>query len=225
MNTFGAITLNLSLFLYFIHFIPQILHNIINPHYRNISLYSLIFYFIATGLDMIYGIGFSYPWQYIAVDLFYLAFLLVQQFQLLRHGQFKAFSHLLILGWVVVVISAVLYLLLTPKQTSGFHIGSKDDLSFWVAGYLCTFLWIVLWLPQIFKNFYQKQADGYSRIFWVIGIIMVLCDLSSTLVFGWKWLNVLQSSFSLLIHLTLLSQSYYYKTPAQKTPRFTPAYT
>ena len=207
-HALGEITLNLSLFLYFVHFIPQIYHNIKTPHYGNISLNTQIIYFIATGLDMIYGLGFSYNWQYILADILYLGFLSVQQYQIMKAGYHHKAIHGALFTWAFAVIIIGLYLF--QHHNLGVFIGRFDKDIFWAAGGASSFLWIVLWLPQFAKHIQQKQANGFARVFWIIAILMATCDIISALVFGWKWLNVATSGFLLLTHITLLSQSFYY---------------
>ena len=214
-------TLDISLFLYCIQFLPQLYHNVVNPQLQNISLMSQYLYFLGIGLDLIYGLGFQYPWQYILVDILYLFFLLVQEYQIINAKRFSVWwqycPHVFVILWIGLVFVSSLYLWETGYKTKGFHIGSHNDAIFWFSGIVSSVIWIVMWFPQIIKNILQKRADGYVSVFWIIGLVMVLCDITSALILHYKWMNIATSSFRLIIHLILLSQVYIYRQRGIRT--------
>ncbi|WP_440682670.1 PQ-loop repeat-containing protein [Cysteiniphilum halobium] len=207
LSYLGEFTLNLSLALYFIHFLPQLYHNIYKPNYNNISLNTQIMYLGATSLDLIYGLGFNYQWQYIAVDIVYLSTLSIQQFQLMYARIFSIFIHILSFLWIIFIVITAVVLVRLGHKSQGFHIGSNDNLIFWISGYISSFLWIILWFPQIIKNFFYKTSGGYSLPFIVIGVIITLSDITSALIYHWKWLNLLTSIINFLSYFCLFIQS------------------
>ncbi|WP_269446655.1 PQ-loop domain-containing transporter, partial [Francisella hispaniensis] len=74
MENFGYITLNISLIIYFIHFLPQTIHNQFKHKTFEISLWTHSLMIVANSLDLIYAIGFNMQWQYILVDIILLSF-------------------------------------------------------------------------------------------------------------------------------------------------------
>lgn len=74
MENFGYITLNISLIIYFIIFLPQTIHNQFKHKTFEISLWTHSLMIIANSLDLIYAIGFNMQWQYILVDIILLSF-------------------------------------------------------------------------------------------------------------------------------------------------------
>ena len=216
MHTIGEIAINISLFLYLIQYIPQIYHNAVHPHIKNISMVSQTIFFLGIGLDMIYGLGFGYPWQYILVDIVYFIFLSIQQFQIARTNIYNQWINIALFGWVIISSAIALFIYTNGIKVQGDAFSNLPNIGFWFAGTVSTIIWIVLWLPQIAKNMYQKEADGYAKSFWIIGLIKTFCDIASALAFDYTWLNWFASIFSLLVYITLMGQVYYYKQKNQK---------
>ena len=89
MQNIGYITLNISLIIYFIHFIPQTIHNQFKHKTFNISLWTHSFMILANSLDLIYAVGLGFQWQYICVSIILLFFLIIQQLQILLDKKSK----------------------------------------------------------------------------------------------------------------------------------------
>jgi uncharacterized protein with PQ loop repeat len=205
----GELALDISLFAYFIHFIPQIYHNYKNPDLKNISITTQELYIIGIGCDLIYGSGFGYPWQYILVDFIYLGYLLFQDVQISNRikSHYKYLIYNSIFTCICILISA--YLLGYSIEYTDSNINSSN-LFFWICGYISTIIWFLLWLPQIAKHWKNKKADGYSVTFWIIGLAMALCDLTSAVIFGYTWLNIVTCLYRIGLHILILGQCFCY---------------
>ncbi|MCP4176537.1 MAG: PQ-loop repeat-containing protein [bacterium] len=205
----GELALDISLFSYFVHFIPQILHNYKNPDLKNISVITQELYIVGIACDLIYGSGFGYPWQYILVDFIYLGYLLLQDIQILH--KIKSHYKYLIYNSIFICICVLIsvYLLSYNIEYKDSDINSSNVI-FWVCGYISTIIWFVLWLPQIAKHWKNKNADGYSVLFWIIGLAMALCDLTSAVIFGYTWLNITTCLYRIALHILILGQCFVY---------------
>ncbi|AXA33871.1 PQ-loop domain-containing transporter [Francisella adeliensis] len=201
MQNIGYITLNISLVIYFIHFIPQTIHNQFKHTTINISLWTHSFMILANCFDLIYAIGFDFQWQYICVAVVLLSFLFIQQLQILSDRR----NRLMILHTFCIFIFLLVCIFLITFIKS---INKEFLLIFGVASSVA---YNTYWLPQIYKNFKQKRADGFSIYFLNLSLILKLCDISSGIFLNWPLVSVI-SSFCLLIVVGIqFIQYFYYK--------------
>ena len=134
MQAIGQTTLNISLLIYLVYFVPQIIHNHFKQKTFEISLWTHWGMLMANSLDLIYGYGYHLPWQYLSVTCISLSFLLLQQWQIhLQSSQRRLLQHLLVHVFVSVMIIAAFY----PPQ-SGLLI----------IGFISMGLYSLYWLPQ-----------------------------------------------------------------------------
>ena len=217
MHTIGEIAINISLALYFIQYLPQIYHNIHQPHIKNISMTSQIIFIIGIGLDLIYGLGFGYPWQYILVDIIYFIFLGIQQLQIAKAKIYSNWLNIFAFSWIGSILMISIFIYNSGINVQGTAFSSITNISFWTAGTISTAIWIILWIPQIIKNIFQHQANGYAKSFWFIGYTKAICDLTTAIAFNYTWLNIFGSSFSLIIYFLLISQTFYYRNSLIRT--------
>ncbi|AVC44293.1 hypothetical protein B4919_05610 [Francisella tularensis subsp. novicida] len=201
MENFGYITLNISLIIYFIIFLPQTIHNQFKHKTFEISLWTHSLMIIANSLDLIYAIGFNMQWQYILVDIILLSFLAIQQLQILNDRREKyMFIH---------TISIFLYLFLVIVVICFTSLSNQILLWF---GSISGVIYNLYWLPQIYKNYRQKQAEGFSIFYLGLSLISIICDINSAIFLGWPLVSVIVSSCLSILVLTQIIQYFYYKS-------------
>ncbi|AFB79130.1 hypothetical protein FTU_1086 [Francisella tularensis subsp. tularensis TIGB03] len=201
MEIFGYITLNISLIIYFIIFLPQTIHNQFKHKTFEISLWTHSLMIIANSLDLIYAIGFNMQWQYILVDIILLSFLTIQQLQILNDRREKyLFIH---------TISIFLYLFLVIVMI--YFTNLSNQILLWF-GSISGVIYNLYWLPQIYKNYCQKQAEGFSIFYLVLSLISIICDINSAIFLGWPLVSVIVSSCLSILVLTQIIQYFYYKS-------------
>lgn len=200
MENFGYITLNISLVVYFIHFLPQTIHNQFKHKTLEISLWTHSLMIIANSLDLIYAIGFNMQWQYILVDLVLLSFLCVQQLQILNDRRNKKLLLHTLAVIVFLVLAAMFGLFIKLEQSVLLTFGS-----------ISAVIYNVYWLPQIYKNFRQKQAQGFSVFYLGLSLFLCLCDLNSSIFLGWPIVSTIQSICLGILLLILILQYFYYR--------------
>ncbi|GAB4223155.1 MAG: PQ-loop repeat-containing protein [Francisella sp.] len=205
METFGYITLNISFIIYCINFLPQTIHNQIKHKTFEISLLTHSLMIIANSFDLIYAIGFNMQWQYILVDIILLIFLIIQQFQILNDNrQKKIYIHTLCVFIFLFVVLIIIFLV---------QINNNILLLF---GVISSFIYNVYWLPQIYKNYHNKQAEGFSIFYLSLTFFGAICDISSGIFLDWPLVSIISSScLSILIFIQIM-QYIYYKQLNQK---------
>lgn len=205
MENFGYITLNISLIIYFIHFLPQTIHNQFKHKTFEISLWTHSLMIVANSLDLIYAIGFNMQWQYILVDIILLSFLTIQQFQILNDRREKyIFIHTI---FILLYLSLVIVMI--------YFISLSNHILLWF-GSISGVIYNLYWLPQIYKNYRQKQAEGFSIFYLGLSLISIICDINSAIFLGWPLVSVIVSSCLSILVLIQIIQYFYYKNALLK---------
>ncbi|EDO66439.1 hypothetical protein BSY87_08620 [Francisella tularensis subsp. holarctica FSC022] len=201
MENFGYITLNISLIIYFIIFLPQTIHNHFKHKTFEISLWTHSLMIIANSLDLIYAIGFNMQWQYILVDIILLSFLTIQQLQILNDRREKyLFIHTISIFLSLFLVIVMIY-----------FTSLSNQILLWF-GSISGVIYNLYWLPQIYKNYRQKQAEGFSIFYLVLSLISIICDINSAIFLGWPLVSVIVSSCLSILVLTQIIQYFYYKS-------------
>jgi uncharacterized protein with PQ loop repeat len=196
---FGQIILNTSFVMYSFQFVPQIIHNYKNKDaLSNISLLTQFGIFITVLCDIIRTVGFGYDWQYAAVAIFYLSGVCAQYLQISFY--YKKMPEIVNLAFIILFALAMI------------AMGSNSMYIYKIVGYLGFIVNITYWFPQIYKNYKQKRADGFSLLFILFALIGTFLYLLSSLVFSWDLIFSLNSLIMLPIILILLAQKLYYKS-------------
>ena len=199
MENFGYITLNTSLILYFVHFLPQTIHNQFKHKTFEISLWTHSLMIFANALDLIYAIGFNLQWQYVLVDIILLFFLTVQQFQILNDRRERnIFIHtLLILAFLLLIVLII-------------NIVKLDKTYLLWCGSISGVIYNIYYLPQICKNYLQRDAQGFSIFYLGLLAINILCDINSAIFLNWPIVSLLVScSMFVLVFIQILQYLYY----------------
>ena len=200
MEILGNITLNISLVIYLVCFVPQIIHNQIKHKTSEISLVTHYLMITANTMDLIYAVGLDMPWQYILVDVTLLFFLIIQQFQLLNDKTcFKIFAQT---TQVMTFITAMVLL-------AFFEILSNKQLL--LLGSISAVIYNLYWLPQIIKNFRNKNAEGFSVVYLSILLFTTVCDVVSGITLSWPIPSVLCSVALIFLIAIQICQFLIYK--------------
>ncbi len=201
MQNIGHITLNISLLIYIIHFLPQTIHNQFKHTTVNISLWTHTLMIMANSLDLVYAVGFHLEWQYILVDVILISFLLIQQLQILNDRRTKIISlHTLLVS---------LFLLLIVIIIKYANISQSYLLVF---GSFSGVIYNIYWVPQIYKNYKQKNAEGFSIYFLILSFTSILCDINSAVYLGWPIISVITSiGLSILVFIQISQYLFYAK--------------
>ncbi|OGT47099.1 MAG: hypothetical protein A3F17_02155 [Gammaproteobacteria bacterium RIFCSPHIGHO2_12_FULL_41_15] len=200
-NIIGHISLNISFMMYLIYFAPQLWHNRHNHHIQALSL-GLHVLFIMTNLaDLCYGFGRHMQWQYRVVTLITLIALAIQHWQL--HQFFKTTCHhstkwrLLNYAIGTFILLAMLLLLFDQILPSIFYIQ---------CGLISNTGILFIYLPQIYKNYKIKSAEGLSSGFIYLALSTALLDLISTICLNWDWPSFIGPTLGIISLSILLYQ-------------------
>lgn len=200
MENLGYLTLNISLVIYFIHFLPQTIHNQFKHKTFEISLWTHSLMIFANALDLVYAVGFDMQWQYILVDIILLIFLSIQQLQILNDRREKhIIIHSLFILLFLILVGFVMFLV---------NLGENTLL--W-CGSISGVIYNIYWLPQIYKNFRQKEAEGFSIFYLGLSLFTILCDINSAIFLGWPLVSVIVSSCLSVLVLIQIFQHFYYR--------------
>ncbi|MCF6764464.1 PQ-loop repeat-containing protein [Thiotrichales bacterium 19S3-7] len=196
LETIGYYSLNISLVLYCIYFIPQIIYNQIIKKTDQISLVTQGLMVSANLCDLIYGFYLFMPWQYKLVTILSLSFLVIQQFQIglkqYRNFNFIGLSSVLVI-FLVVTIDSVSQMNLPPNSINLF--GMVTDMIYWIY-----------WVPQILFNWRNKKADGFSQLFLLLTLLASICDEVSALILGWNYPSIIGPLVIIFMILIILFQ-------------------
>jgi|APSaa5957512535_1039671.scaffolds.fasta_scaffold74376_2 uncharacterized protein with PQ loop repeat len=200
MQSIGHITLNISLLIYLIYFIPQIIHNHRQNTTADISLATHSLMVASNMMDLIYGFGFSLEWQYRLVTTLTLSFLMIQQFQILKARYDLTLKvHTLIICIITAAIILLIYGNIIPRSL------------LITAGIISSIIYCGYWIPQIILNFKLKKADGFSIIYLRLVFIACMCDLTSALSLGWPYPSVVTPIIIMSMILIIFYQRRKYK--------------
>lgn len=184
--------------MYSIQFIPQIIHNYRNRHaLANISILTQFGIFITLLCDIVETVGFAYGWQYAAVGMIYLIGVCTQQLQISFYH--KKMPEIVNISFIVLFALAML------------AMGSNSTIVYNVSSYLGFAINILYWFPQIYKNYKQKRADGFSLIFISISFAGTVLYLLSSVILSWDLVFKLNAALMLPIISTLLFQKFLYR--------------
>ncbi|AIT10286.1 hypothetical protein LO80_04530 [Candidatus Francisella endociliophora] len=194
----GQIVLNASFLIYCIQFVPQIIHNFRNKqNLSNISLLTQFGIFITLLCDIVETIGFGYDWQYAAVAMIYLIGVCTQQLQISFYH--KKMPEVINLSFIALFALAML------------AMGSNNTKLYNIISHIGFATNILYWFPQIYKNYKQKRADGFSLIFILIAFIGTILYLLSAILLSWDLVFILNAIIMFPIISLLLLQKFQYK--------------
>ena len=196
MSTLIAkITLNLSMILYLIHYIPQLWHNQKAQQLSGLSSYFHGLLFLGGLTDLIYGFGLSMPWQYKLVSFSSVSCLFIQ------HCQLKKIISRIHFIKITLVLVCIFF-----AGISLFFINEKNKLPFELFGYLSQACAITCTFPQIIKNMLSLSAMSLSLFYLILDLICSVCDNISAAILAWPLPSKLGALFSVLTCVFLIYQ-------------------
>ena len=199
MTHLGEITLNVSLVLYLILYLPQLWHNRFADRVRQMSMAFHGCLCIAAICDLFYAFGRIEQWQYRLVSVFFLSCLVFQHFQLgfgLRCW-YKNISYVLIsfLLFSALMVFFPLLHLLRPMPWVFIALGWGERVFYWLYS-----------VPQIIKNHKDEVALAISPYFVVIALMISVLDGASAWLLHWGSPSLYGAPMAIMIHLLLLFQ-------------------
>lgn len=207
----GETSLDLSTFIYFIWFIPQLKMTFQRKSTRGLSLWMHGFLIAGYLADLVYGFGQQLPIQYRLVTIFGLFCLAVEHFQFWRYGLKTIVEKRIFSLFNVLFISFFIYAISTItifKETKFFY-----DL----AGMISNTCWFVFFIPQIIKNYKSASTKGLSLAFVVLSLFTTVLDTISTYALGYPWPSKVGVPMTLVKKFVLLGQCYYYRESKEWT--------
>ena len=210
----GEISLNISLALYIIFYLPQLWRNRDTGKLQHLSIYFHALLLLACSTDLLYGFGTIGQWQYRMVSITTFACVIWQHYQLLRFyredntakRRLNIILGGLVFWWVIVTI-----ILLTHKVHHPFFVAMG-----WVEriAYSC------YGLPQVIQQIRKNNAEAISIAFLLMTIMTALCDTISAWSFGWPAPSLLGAPLAFAIHLTLLGQILWLRRKNKAVPLY-----
>lgn len=204
MQLLGHITLNLSLSLYLLWFIPQLLLNARRHNTEGLSYLMHGLLFIGYLADLLYGFGRDMQWQYQMVTIIGLFCLSYQHDQIRRYGLQSRVEKIVFAVVTLVILlgfSAAIYDLTTLTHSKAYYDA---------AGMVSNICWFSFTIPQIIKNYRQKSTQGLSLMFVMISIFICVFDNISAWALYWDYPSKIGLPLSLLKKIILLWQFYNY---------------
>ncbi len=213
VTSLGFISLNISFFLYFFVFVPQIFHNRHTQHIANLSLTLHFLLFFTYLLDLFYGFAYSLQWQYKTVSCVCLFLIFIQHGQLVRF-QFQHQQYKLVIANIslfIISIFSLFYFFIFLHHT----LSTTQTAS---IGYISRVSYVIYSTPQILKNFKLKSTNAINLTFIYLNIILTLLDTLSAWCLDWGWPNKLAAPVMTGMMLVLLLQTHFYSENTMRQP-------
>ncbi|AXA34108.1 PQ-loop domain-containing transporter [Francisella adeliensis] len=204
MQQYGETLLQVSLFIYAIQFLPQIIHNLINKNSLvNISILTQFGMLFIVLCDLVQEFHNDAHWSFILIPLIYCTCLTIQQLQIsLNNRNLNP-----VINLMYAMLLSIAFLAIRSNNTLVPQTSIVIELAFNFA----------IWVPQIHKNIKQKRCDGYSLLFVVLSLVAILCELASSLIITDNiviHINLIVCSFTICF---VLYQKFYYRNTTLQT--------
>ncbi|OGT43001.1 MAG: hypothetical protein A3F13_07800 [Gammaproteobacteria bacterium RIFCSPHIGHO2_12_FULL_40_19] len=195
MPFIGKISLNLSLVLYLVNYIPQLFYNKSDHTISGLSFYFHILFLVSYFTDLIYGLGAHMPWQYVLVSSTGTLYLLIQHVQIKKIIISRLFySSTFFLGFILLCGLSFLF------------FDRQNRFIFIVFGYMSQMAAWICCFPQIIKNVGSSAALSLSVLYLMVDLLCNLCDNVSAWVLSWPMPSKVGAIFSTLICGVLIFQ-------------------
>lgn len=204
----GHVTLNISVLIYVVLYLPQVLRNLKRKSTDGVSYLMHLILMVGYLSDLLYGIGRHMQWQYILVSVTGLICLSLQHIQFGRYGGLtKSF-----LFGTVIVVSCLLFVVVALSYALPARVYIQAGVIAWITG-------IVYTLPQIWKNYRFSAAWGVSIVFVYLDILCSSCDTASAWTLGWDYPSKIGSPIELVLGCCLLAQVMYLRRAKTRQSR------
>lgn len=191
----GKITLDISVILYLINYIPQLWHNYKGGNLPGLSVHFHVLLFLSYVTDVFYGLGFKMPWQYLIVSFSSCFCLCIQHYQIHKVSDRRFFS------MVNIVFSGVFIL-----GMGLLFFGDKSSKWFLLFGYVSQALGFICVLPQIVKNTTFLSALSLSIVYLLLDFCCDMCDVINGWIFSWPLPSRLGAIFAVMIDIVIIGQ-------------------
>ncbi|MCR9192915.1 MAG: PQ-loop domain-containing transporter [Gammaproteobacteria bacterium] len=200
----GQITLNLSLLIYTVLYLPQVVHNQKQTNLDGLSKWMHVLLYFSYSLDLVYGFAADLPWQYRLVSGTGWLLLTIQHIQLTYHFKLKkkqtaeqGYYSLLIIVFVALI----------------YCIG-QESLSLTIInlmGYTAQTGFVIAIIPQIIKSKQLKSAQAINITYILFNLVLSFLDLVSAWKLEWGWPNKAGSAaIFVLMSILLIQHRQYY---------------
>jgi hypothetical protein len=198
----GNFSLNISLVLYFIVYIPQIIHNQKANNIAGLSLWLHGLLYFSYLFDVLYGFASSLPLQYKIVSIAGLLLVIIQHIQLLRYFIHQKSYRLVKIGILFFLASfMILYIFFNILSVSYFSL--QTVLIFGAIAQVCGLIYC---MPQIVKNKYVKSTRAISMYFVYLNLFIAILDTTSAWCLNWGWPNKFAAPVNIFFMLIMLWQ-------------------
>jgi len=204
MQMLGNITLNISLMIYCIWFVPQILLNFKRKNTQGLSM--LMFGILTMGYlsDFMYGFGRDMQWQYRLTTMIGLCSLAVSHYQFGRYDKNNSKKK-----WLYTALT-IFYCALFFYAIIAIQVNFYSQVFYNLVGMFANLCWFSYMLPQLVKNYLNQSTEGLSTLFIRLAIFLNICDCISAWTLEWSYPSKIGPAIILLGNIILLLQVKYY---------------
>jgi uncharacterized protein with PQ loop repeat len=213
MQLIGQISLNISVSIYLIWFVPQIFVNFKRRNTQGLSFFMHSILCFGYLCDLLYGFGREMQWQYRLVTIIGLLSLLIQHYQFFKYGRHDLKQRRIYLLLSLIFLLMLGYILGAIKAK--FHSGNFYD----TAGMIANIAGIIYMWPQLRENYLYQSTVGLSLSFILLGAFLKSCDIISAYALDWAYPSKVGPIISLLGSVILLWQFYQYASAFPKTAK------
>ncbi|MBK2259322.1 PQ-loop domain-containing transporter [Francisella philomiragia] len=158
----SELILNISLVIFLIQFIPQVVHNSKNKEaLNNISMFTQFSLLIFTLCCIVQIVGLNLDWRFLVIAMGCLIGITIQQLQISFNN--KRMPEVINLVFVMLITIAIL------------AIRYKPNIMYTITTILAVLICFIYWLPQTYKNHKQKLFTGYCSPFIILAWLGLLC--------------------------------------------------
>lgn len=204
----GVYTINISFALHFVVYIPQIIHNRKYKKNMEISPITQCAMLLAYGSNVIFGITHSMPWQYATISMVLLLPTLFQQYQMYISKSYKMAWHIFAIVWAMVIV-AVISIYLMGDYLPAFINYLFDKVTYQTVNIAST-IYMLYWLPQIYRNFKNKTANGFAMIFLYIGLAEAILNTFTAIAYEYPLISLITGIEVGIMLLIVMYQYYLY---------------
>jgi hypothetical protein len=211
----GIYTINISFALHFVVYIPQIIHNRKHKQNMEISPLTQCAMLIAYGSNVIFGITHNMPWQYATISLVLLLPTLFQQYQMYLSKSYKVAWHIFAIAWTVVIIAVISIYIMNDSLPISFNSWFQK-ITYQTVN-IASIIYMVYWLPQIYRNFKNKTANGFAMIFLYIGLVEAVLNTFTAIAYKYPIISLITGIEVGIMLIIVMFQHYLYNVRPRVT--------
>ena len=209
----GIYTINISFAMHFFVYIPQIIHNRKYKTKMQISALTQCTMLIAYGSNVIFGITHNMPWQYATISLVLLLPTFFQQYQMYFSKSYHKAWHIFAIIWAITIVVVVSLYLMSNHWSASFNY-IFDKITYQTVNIAST-IYMVYWLPQIYRNFKNKTANGFAMIFLYIGLTEAVLNSFTAIAYKYPLISLITGIEVGIMLIIVMYQHYIYDVKPQ----------